>query len=236
MSAGPGHDRTRKLVVIGGPGNGSLVWSTMLDINRQGTGARWQLAGFLNDFESRVLDHPVLGPVTPEAVKTLLREDDLYFLFALFSPNNRQEFGDRLAALGIPGERLATLIHPSAVVSELATIGSGVCIQPLAAVGPGASVGDHVTLFSQSYVAHDATLADYSYVANNASVGAYVTLETGAYIGTNSAILEHVTIGAWGFVGMGSVVTRDVPAHSRVVGNPARPIDPTTRKPATGRT
>jgi acetyltransferase EpsM len=222
MTEDPGKAKPKKLVVIGGPGNGSLVWSTMLDINRAGTGPRWELVGFLNDFESSVLGFPVLGPVVPETVSKLLREENLFLLFALFSPKNRQSFGKRLEELNIPHDRLATLIHPSAVVSELATVGSGVCIQPLAAVGPSARLGDHVTLFSQSYVAHDAELADYSYVANNASVGAYVKLEVGAYIGTNSAIREHVTVGRWSFVGMGSVVVSDVEEFTCVVGNPAR--------------
>jgi acetyltransferase EpsM len=196
----------------------------MLDINREGKGPRWELAGFLNDFDSSVLGYPVLGAVTPEAVEKLLGEEDIHFLFALFSPKNREEFAHRLEALGIPDDRWATLVHPSAVISEMSSLGHGVCVQPLAAVGPNARIGNHATLFSQSYVAHDAVLSDYSYVANNASVGAYATLEPGAYIGTNSALLERVRIGRWSFVGMGTVVIRDVDDYSRVVGNPASPM------------
>jgi acetyltransferase-like isoleucine patch superfamily enzyme len=44
----------------------------------------------------------------------------------------------------------------------------------------------------------------------------------GASLGANSTIKCGVKIGDWAMVGAGSVVTRNVPAHGLVVGNPAR--------------
>jgi acetyltransferase-like isoleucine patch superfamily enzyme len=46
-------------------------------------------------------------------------------------------------------------------------------------------------------------------------------LEQGCAIGANATILP-VTIGRWAMVAAGAVVTRDVPAHGLVRGNPAR--------------
>lgn len=45
----------------------------------------------------------------------------------------------------------------------------------------------------------------------------------GASIGGGSVIRCGVTIGEYALVGAGSVVTRDVPPHALVFGNPARP-------------
>ena len=44
----------------------------------------------------------------------------------------------------------------------------------------------------------------------------------GAAIGAGSIVLGGVTIGRWALIGAGSVVTRNVPDHSLVFGNPAR--------------
>jgi UDP-2-acetamido-3-amino-2,3-dideoxy-glucuronate N-acetyltransferase len=44
----------------------------------------------------------------------------------------------------------------------------------------------------------------------------------GATLGANSTILCGITIGRYAFVGAGAVVTKDVPPHALVMGNPAR--------------
>jgi acetyltransferase-like isoleucine patch superfamily enzyme len=44
----------------------------------------------------------------------------------------------------------------------------------------------------------------------------------GASIGAGAVILPGITIGEWAMVGAGAVVTRDVPDHGLVTGNPAR--------------
>jgi len=47
-------------------------------------------------------------------------------------------------------------------------------------------------------------------------------LHRGCSIGANATLLPGVRIGSWAMVGAGAVVTRDVPGHALVYGNPAR--------------
>jgi UDP-2-acetamido-3-amino-2,3-dideoxy-glucuronate N-acetyltransferase len=46
----------------------------------------------------------------------------------------------------------------------------------------------------------------------------------GASIGANAVLVCGITVGRWAMIGAGAVVTRDVPDHGLVVGNPARLI------------
>lgn len=47
-------------------------------------------------------------------------------------------------------------------------------------------------------------------------------VKAGAALGANSTIVCGTTVGKWAMVASGSVVTKDVPDHALVMGNPAR--------------
>ena len=49
-------------------------------------------------------------------------------------------------------------------------------------------------------------------------------VKRGATLGANCTIVCGVTVGRYAFIGAGAVVTKDVPDHALVVGNPARQI------------
>lgn len=56
------------------------------------------------------------------------------------------------------------------------------------------------------------------------------TVKKGASIGSNATILGGVVIGEYSFVGAGAVVTKDVPSHTTVVGNPAKILVPASKE------
>lgn len=216
----------KKLVIIGGMGNGTVALSTVADINE--VSPTWEILGFLNDRETGSINgYPVIGKVDEASAAAYLEDKDVYFLYTLISTKLNHRFIHKLHDLKIPAERFATIIHPTAVVSKFAVIGNGVSIQPFVSVGPNVTIGNHVQVYAQALIGHNSTLGDYSYVANNACIGASVTLKDGAYVGTNASLLENVTLGEWSLVGIGSVVLKDVPPYAKVAGNPCRVIGST---------
>ncbi|MDA3867665.1 MAG: acetyltransferase [Salinivirgaceae bacterium] len=218
----------KKIIIIGGYGNGTVAASTIEDINAHSKTKEWEILGFLNDRETNPINgFPVLGKVEHEAVIEYLKDDNVYFLYTLISTKLNYSFLHKLHDLKIPTEKFATIIHPTAVISKFAKIGNGVCIQPFVSVGPNVEIGNHVQIYAQSLIGHNSTLKDYSYVANNACVGASVVLEEGAYLGTNCSTLENITIGKWSLVGIGSVVIKSVDDYTKIVGNPSRVIGKT---------
>ncbi|WPP53312.1 PglD-related sugar-binding protein [Catalinimonas niigatensis] len=213
----------KKLIIIGGYGNGTVVQSTVEDINK--VKPSWNVIGFLNDNDKGPINgKPVLGPIDKVTAARYLEDEDVYFFYTLISVKLNFKFLHKLHNLKIPLERFATIIHPTAVISTFAQIGYGVSIQPFVSVGPNVKIGNHVQIFAQSLIGHDAKLADYSYVANNACIGASVHLQEGAYVGTNATTLENINLGKWSLVGIGAVVLKDLPDYAKAVGNPARII------------
>ena len=63
---------------------------------------------------------------------------------------------------------------------------------------------------------------DRLYNNNDKTAKAPITIKKNAFIGARSIILKGVTIGEGAVVGAGSVVSKDVPPHTVVCGNPAK--------------
>jgi acetyltransferase-like isoleucine patch superfamily enzyme len=105
-------------------------------------------------------------------------------------------------------------------------------------------VGDRVTLKSGVFLWDGLRVEDDVFIGPQATFtndpfprsrqpfdGAVTTLRAGASIGAGAVILPGVTIGERAMVGAGAVVTKDVPADSVVVGNPARVVRTVDRDP-----
>lgn len=213
---------SKKVVIIGGRGNGTVVSSTVEDIMRDSQ--EWELLGFLNDeikSGEELGGFTVLGTVD-EAPR--FNKKDCYFIYALVTVKQAYERIQKLHRLGIPDEKFATLKHPTAVISRNVTLGYGVVLMPGVIVSPDVTIGNHTQLYANSFVGHDTTVGDYCFVANNASVGGRVVVQDGVHIGSNCSIIERVTLGKWAVVGLGSVVLKDVEPLTTVVGNPAGTI------------
>ena len=212
----------KKLIIIGGPGNGTVISSTVEDIVRESR--EWEFLGFLNDqmkAGDNLAGFPVLGTVdeAPQFNRT-----DCYFIYALVTVKQAHDRIRRLHALGIPPDKFAALRHPTAVVSRNVRLGYGTVLMPGVIISPDVTIGNHTQLYANSFVGHDTRVGDYCFIANNASVGGRVTVEDGVHIGSNSSIIERTTLGKWSVVGLGAVVLKDVEPYTKVVGNPARSI------------
>ena len=216
----------KKIIIIGGKGNGTVALSTIEDINK--IVPQWKVLGFFNDFEtSDINGYPVIGKVDRKSAAEYLLDKNIYFLYSLISTKLNHKFLHKLHDMNIPNKRFATIIHPTSIISKFAQIGNGVSIQPFVSVGPNVTIGNHVQIYAQALIGHNSILDNYSYVANNACIGANVHLKPGAYLGINCSILDNKIIGEWALVGMGSVVINDIPDYSKVVGNPTRVIGST---------
>tara|TARA_R110000851_G_scaffold73980_2_gene163332 strand:+ start:98662 stop:99369 length:708 start_codon:yes stop_codon:yes gene_type:complete len=106
--------------------------------------------------------------------------------------------------------------------------GKGMIMCAHTAVTSNVKIGDFFHANIYSYVAHDCVIGNYVTFAPNVHCNGNVHIHDHAYIGTGAVIKqgrtssEPLVIGEGAVVGMGAVVTKDVPPHTTVVGNPAK--------------
>ena len=121
---------------------------------------------------------------------------------------------------------------------ELNTIGNHVSIGTKTVIEHHVIIEDNVRIHSQAFI------PEFSILRNGCWIGPHVVftnakyplapgekqnlkgplIEQQAIIGANSTLLPGIRFGKRAIIGAGSVVTKDVPDHAVVVGNPARII------------
>ena len=123
-------------------------------------------------------------------------------------------------------------------VGDSSKIGTFVEIQKGARVGKRCKISSHtficegVTIEDDVFIGHGVMFTNDLFPRATNPDGSpqgdadWETVQTlvkrGASIGSNATLLAGITIGEGSMVGAGSVVTKDVPAHATVAGNPAR--------------
>lgn len=81
-----------------------------------------------------------------------------------------------------------------------------------------------IEIGEKTYIAFDSIILahDYATRRHGGSFEQKTRIGSNCFIGCGAIILPGITIGDQVIVGAGSVVTKDVPAHSIVGGNPAK--------------
>lgn len=119
------------------------------------------------------------------------------------------------------GVEFQRLVHPSAVVTQTARLGTGCTVMAGVVLESGVTVGRHAYVNLAAVAGHDVTIGDYCVVGPRVAIGGNAVIAAGAHLGMGACILEDRRVGEGAVVAAGAVVRDDVPPGALVAGVPA---------------
>jgi UDP-2-acetamido-3-amino-2,3-dideoxy-glucuronate N-acetyltransferase len=136
------------------------------------------------------------------------------------------------------------IFHPDLVNLYNCTIADETTVGPFVEIQGGVEIGARCKISSHTFICEGVTIEDDVFVGHGVMFindvypaatgddgkllqgGEWPMVKTRIHgrvaIGSNATILGGISIGEGALVGAGAVVTKDVPPHAIVVGNPAR--------------
>jgi UDP-2-acetamido-3-amino-2,3-dideoxy-glucuronate N-acetyltransferase len=124
-------------------------------------------------------------------------------------------------------------IMSRARIGRRCNIGQNVVVSPDVVIGDNVKIQNNVSVYTGVTLEDDVFCGPSMVFTNVVNPRSGVPrrdeyrptlVKRGATLGANSTIVCGHTIGAHAFIGAGAVVTKDVPDHALVVGNPGRVV------------
>jgi UDP-2-acetamido-3-amino-2,3-dideoxy-glucuronate N-acetyltransferase len=130
-------------------------------------------------------------------------------------------------------------VREHAIIGENCNIGKGVYVDARVRIGSNVKIQNHASVFEGVTLEDGVFVGPHVCFTNDLFPRAITAdgrlknaedwtitptlVRYGASLGAGAIIRCGITIGEFALVGAGAVVTRDVPPHALVLGNPARP-------------
>ena len=178
------------------------------------------VAGFVENLDRGRCAEPLLGlPV--HWIDDLEPFAKTHAAVCALATTKRRAFTQQVEERGLA---FATIVHPTARVSQLSELGAGTIASVGVIVAAHSRVGRHVVLNRAALVGHHTTVGDHVSLMPGANVAGNCRVGDGAFVGMGAIVLDNLEVGADAVVAAGAVVTRDVPAGAQVMGVPARVV------------
>ena len=211
----------KKVLIIGGEGNGGVVASCIEDNRKRFNDNEWQVAGFVNDFEKgkTINGYPVLGGT--DDIKQLLKED-YYFIYAIHMIGRNIKTAEVFNKIDIPDDRFATIVHKTAFIADNAILEPGVFVMSNSYIGPAAHIGKCCLIMANALIGHNTTVGHCCHFSVGSITSSYVKIGQFSDVTLGARVIEKVTLGNFAVAGASALVTKDIPDYEIHVGTPAK--------------
>jgi len=118
----------------------------------------------------------------------------------------------------------ANIIHPSAVISKSAKIGSGNMILAGSIICAETKIHNHVSINTGTYIDHNNNFLDFSSTGPGVTTGGNVKVGKDSFLGIGTAVRHNITIGDNTVIGGQSFVCKNCQPDSLYYGIPSKRI------------
>ena len=203
-----------KIVVLGNGGHARSVCDLLIQM---GT---YEIVGLIaKDDSSGFMGLSVIGD--DDSLNDWFKKGIKKAFVAIGSNKVREVLTSKLMEIGY---ELVNAISPQAVISQYASIGTGVVIMPGAIINACAVIKDGSIINTRASVDHDVIIGEFCHVAPGVSICGTTKVGKGSFIGVGAAIIDGIEIGENVMIGAGAAVVSNLPNACLAVGVPAKVI------------
>ncbi len=214
---------SKKVLIMGGGGNASVIGYAILDANLRGDKSL-EFIGYINDRDEvkEIEGYPVVGGLNdiPKFI-----EEGYYFINAIGKIGVQEDRIKLLESLEIPDERYVTFVHPLAYVAPNVELGVGCVVMPNVSISPGTKIGKCTRIMVNAIIGHNNNIGEYCFFAAHSCTGAHLNIKDGVFVSLNATVREFLTLESYSTVGMGAVLLKDTQNNEVWVGNPAKKLE-----------
>ena len=204
----------KDLIILGAGGTAFDLIDIAVAMNK--VKKQWNIIGFLDD-NKKLLGKNIYGYSVIGSILQSENYPNAYFASSIgdaYRPNLRLTVRRKVP---FSDKNFASLIHPTAIISETAII------------EPGAIIYGNVTLSGEVHVGHDVFLCGNTFLGHECVIGNHCVLSVGnylasdvhvgdcCYLGVGVMVRHQITIGDNCLIGMGTKVVKSVPPNSKLI-------------------
>lgn len=210
----------KKILIIGGDGHGSLIAATIKANRDKNPNYEWEVAGFLNDVCMGPIDeYPILGGT--DKIQEFA-EQGYFFAWGIHLIGKNHKTEEAFKRMNIPQDRLATIVHHTAIIEENVVLEPGCYVGPQAIIAPRVHCGVGTMVKAGASLGHDVKCGPLCHFARGSITGSGSSIGICSDVALGAIILDHGTIGDYAMAGSSSMVTHPIPDNEIWVGIPAR--------------
>lgn len=211
----------KQICIVGTGGFAREVYCCLEDIFNS-KGKSFEDRVVFSDVDSCKSDIVLMGENSIPIIKESNLDFSKYvFFIAVGEPTIRKKIVEKYSKYNV---EYATIIHPSAIISNYVKIGEGSIVTANSILTCNIRIGKHAHLNLDTTIGHDCVIGDYFTTAPSVNISGNCEIGNCVYFGTNSCVKQGIKICDNVTIGMGSVVVKNISDPGIAYGNPCKLI------------